>query len=213
VLLQQFSNPANPQIHHGHHRREIWDDTEGTVDVLVAGVAPAARSTGVSRLHPRPPWASPWLSVAVEPEKQPGDQPSPCRGSHWCLGPTKSRGSAPVSYPITSTFSLVDRVEAVSNEEAVEMARRLMREEGILAGISCGGGHGGGPSPGRRSGLRRPNDRLWCCPIPASAISSSVLFEGVFDSARPWRWCDCRSGQQMRGSCSPWPSVNRRSTP
>ena len=136
VLLQQFSNPANPQIHHDTTGPEIWKDTGGQVDVLVAGVGTGGTISGVSRYIKRT-LGRPLVSVAVEPSGSPVI--SQCRaGDELQPGPHRIQGIGAGFLPANLDLSLVDRVEAVSDDDAIAMAQRLMREEGILAGISCG---------------------------------------------------------------------------
>ncbi|MFZ5928248.1 MAG: cysteine synthase A [Acidobacteriota bacterium] len=136
VLLQQFENPANPKIHHDTTGPEIWEDTEGAVDVLVSGVGTGGTITGVSRYikHTR---GKPIVSIAVEPAASPVITQT-LRGEPLQPGPHKIQGIGAGFIPGTLDLSVVDRVEQVTNEEAMEMARRLAREEGILSGISCG---------------------------------------------------------------------------
>jgi cysteine synthase A len=136
VLLQQFANPANPQIHHDTTGPEIWNDTDGQVDVLVAGVGTGGTITGVSR-YIKQTLAKPLESVAVEPVSSPVISQRRA-GQELQPGPHKIQGIGAGFVPDNLDLDLVDRVETVGDEEAVTMARRLMKEEGILAGISCG---------------------------------------------------------------------------
>jgi cysteine synthase A len=136
VLLQQFKNPANPEIHLKTTGPEIWDDTEGNVDVFVAGVGTGGTITGVSRYFKQVK-NKPMLSVAVEPTHSPVITQTR-NGLEVKPGPHKIQGIGAGFIPGTLDLSVVDRVEQVTNEESVEMARRLAREEGILCGISCG---------------------------------------------------------------------------
>jgi cysteine synthase len=135
-LPQQFTNPANPAIHETTTGPEIWNDTDGHVQVLVAGVGTGGTLTGISRYFEHTK-QQPLYSVAVEPAASPvitqklaGDDLKP--------GPHKIQGIGAGFIPQNLDLSLVDRVERVENDEAIEMARRLAREEGILCGISCG---------------------------------------------------------------------------
>ncbi len=135
-LPQQFKNPANPRIHEQTTGPEIWNDTNGKVDVLVSGVGTGGTITGISRYFKKVK-KQPLLSVAVEPVKSPvitqqrkGEQLKP--------GPHKIQGLGAGFIPETLDLSMVDRVEQVTDEESIETARRLAREEGILSGISCG---------------------------------------------------------------------------
>lgn len=136
VLLQQFENPANPEIHEKTTGPEIWNDTNGEVDVFVAGVGTGGTITGVSR-YIKNVQGKAIVSVAVEPTSSPvisqtikGETPTPA--------PHKIQGIGAGFVPKNLDLSVVDRVEQVSNEDAIAMAKRLMREEGILCGISCG---------------------------------------------------------------------------
>ena len=136
LLLHQFKNPANPAIHEQTTGPEIWEDTAGQVDVLVAGVGTGGTISGISR-YLKKARGKQILPVAVAPADSPvisqklaGDALQP--------GPHKIQGIGAGFIPDTLDLSVVDRVEQVSNDEAIEYARRLAREEGILAGISCG---------------------------------------------------------------------------
>jgi len=135
-LLQQFENPANPDIHEKTTGPEIWNDTDGAIDVLVSGVGTGGTITGVSRFVKKTKH-KPIISVAVEPTGSPVLTQSRA-GQPLKPGPHKIQGLGAGFVPKVLDMSLVDRVEQVSNEEAVEFARRLAREEGILSGISCG---------------------------------------------------------------------------
>lgn len=135
-MPQQFNNPANPAIHEKTTGPEIWNDTDGAIDVLVAGVGTGGTITGVSR-YIKNTCGKPILSVAVEPIGSPvisqtiaGDEVKP--------SPHKIQGIGAGFVPSNLDLAMVDRVELVSDDEAKETALRLMREEGILCGISCG---------------------------------------------------------------------------
>ena len=135
-LPQQFKNPANPAIHEKTTGPEIWNDTDGTIDVLVAGVGTGGTISGISRYIKNKMGRS-IISVAVEPKESPvisqklaGDDLKP--GAH------KIQGIGAGFIPDTLDLSVVDRVEQVDSAEAVEFARRLAKEEGMLVGISCG---------------------------------------------------------------------------
>jgi cysteine synthase len=136
ILLQQFQNPANPEIHVKTTGPEIWEDTQGAVDVLVSGVGTGGTITGVSR-YIKNVQKKKLLSVAVEPIGSPVITQT-LKGVPLQPGPHKIQGIGAGFIPGTLDLSMVDRVELVSNEESIEMARRLSREEGILSGISCG---------------------------------------------------------------------------
>src|SRR5208283_27200 len=136
VLLQQFKNPANPAIHEKTTGPEIWDDTEGAIDILVSGVGTGGTITGVSRFI-KGAKGKAIQAIAVEPtaspvltQKRAGEALKP--------GPHKIQGIGAGFVPDVLDLKLVDAVEQVSNEDAILYARRLTREEGILSGISCG---------------------------------------------------------------------------
>jgi cysteine synthase A len=136
VMLQQFKNPANPGIHFDTTGPEVWNDTDGQVDVLVAGVGTGGTISGVSRFI-KQKMGKPILSVAVEPEGSPVISQH-LAGQKLKPGWHKIQGIGAGFIPDTLDLAMVDRVETVTNEEAMEYARRLAREEGILSGISCG---------------------------------------------------------------------------
>ena len=136
MLLQQFQNPANPEIHFKTTGPEIWDDTEGAIDVLVSGVGTGGTITGVSR-YIKNVQKKKLVSVAVEPVASPVITQT-LQGEPLQPGPHKIQGIGAGFIPGTLDLAIVDRVELVTNEESIEMARRLAREEGILSGISCG---------------------------------------------------------------------------
>ncbi len=135
-LPQQFDNPANPEIHEKTTGPEIWNDTDGAVDVLVSGVGTGGTITGVSRFIKNTKGKK-ILSVAVEPSASPVLTQTKA-GEPLKPGPHKIQGLGAGFVPKVLDMSLVDRVEQVSNEESIEFARRLAKEEGILSGISCG---------------------------------------------------------------------------
>ncbi len=136
VLLQQFKNPANPEIHFKTTGPEIWEDTEGAIDVFVSGIGTGGTITGVSR-YIKQSKGKKIVSVGVEPVASPVITQT-LAGEALKPGPHKIQGIGAGFIPGTLDLSVVDRVEQVTNEESIEMARRLAREEGILAGISCG---------------------------------------------------------------------------
>jgi len=135
-LPQQFENPANPAIHEKTTGPEIWDDTDGAIDALVSGVGTGGTITGVSRFIKKAK-GKPIVSVAVEPAASPVLTQ---QRAGLPLQPSghKIQGIGAGFVPKILDLSLVDRIERVTNEEAIEFARRLTMEEGILSGISCG---------------------------------------------------------------------------
>ena len=136
VLLQQFENPANPRVHFETTGPEIWTDTAGAIDVLVAGIGTGGTITGISR-YIKQSQRKKIISVGVEPAGCPVITQTlhkqPVRP-----GPHRIQGLGAGFIPDTLDLSMVDRVETVTDEEAMETSRRLAREEGILSGISCG---------------------------------------------------------------------------
>ncbi|AJI81825.1 cysteine synthase A [Yersinia enterocolitica] len=136
IILQQFSNPANPEIHEKTTGPEIWEDTDGEVDVFIAGVGTGGTLTGVSRYIKKTKGKS-ITTVAVEPTDSPVITQA-LAGQEIKPGPHKIQGIGAGFIPGNLDLSLVDRVALVTNDEAISMARRLMDEEGILAGISSG---------------------------------------------------------------------------
>ena len=135
-IPQQFKNPANPAIHEQTTGPEIWEDTGGDVDVLVSGIGTGGTITGVSRYFEKTR-QKPLYSVGVEPAASPVITQK-LAGQELKPGPHKIQGIGAGFIPDVLDLSVVDRVEQVENEEAMEMARRLAREEGILSGISSG---------------------------------------------------------------------------
>ena len=135
-MPQQFKNPANPAIHRTTTGPEIWADTAGKVDVLVAGVGTGGTITGVSRFL-KEDQKHPIITVAVEPSNSPVISQARA-GETLKPGPHMIQGIGAGFIPDVLDLCLIDRVEQVGNEEAMDMARRLSREEGILSGISCG---------------------------------------------------------------------------
>ncbi|MHA6305945.1 cysteine synthase A [Hafnia paralvei] len=136
VLLQQFSNPANPEIHEKTTGPEIWEDTDGEVDVLISGVGTGGTLTGTTR-YLKKTKGKQIITVAVEPETSPVITQA-LAGEEIKPGPHKIQGIGAGFIPDNLDLDLVDRVELIGNDEAIAMARRLMEEEGILAGISSG---------------------------------------------------------------------------
>jgi len=135
-LPQQFKNPANPEIHEKTTGPEIWDDTDGDVDVLVSGVGTGGTITGVSR-YLKKVRGKKIISVAVEPKESPVITQT-LAGLPLKPGPHRIQGIGAGFIPDTLDLSIIDRVEQIESGEAIEFARRLAREEGLLVGISCG---------------------------------------------------------------------------
>jgi cysteine synthase A len=146
-LPNQFTNAANPAVHEKTTGPEIWDDTDGQVDVLVSGVGTGGTISGISRYFERVKGKA-LYSVAVEPATSPVITQR-LAGEELKPGPHKIQGIGAGFIPENLDLSVVDRVETVGTEEAVEMARRLAREEGMLVGISSGGAAGADPRRAR----------------------------------------------------------------
>lgn len=179
VLLQQFKNPANPAIHEKTTGPEIWEATDGNVDIFVAGVGTGGTITGVSR-YLKNTKSKQVLTVAVEPAASPvltqmraGEELKPA--------PHKIQGIGAGFVPDTLDLSLVDEVAQVTNEEAVLYAQRLAREEGILSGISCGAA-----TAAAARYAKRPENAgktiVVILPDSGERYLSSILFEGLFDA-------------------------------
>jgi cysteine synthase A len=179
VLLQQFSNPANPEIHFQTTGPEIWDDTKGSIDVLVSGVGTGGTITGVSR-YIKEMKGKPIVSIAVEPVSSPVITQTL---KHEALkpGPHKIQGIGAGFVPKNLDLAMVDAVEQVTNEESIEMARRLAREEGILAGISCGAAAAAAVRIAHREEFRGKTIVV-VLPDSGERYLSSPLFEGMFES-------------------------------
>jgi len=179
VLLQQFKNPANPAIHEATTGPEIWNDTDGEVDIFVSGVGTGGTITGVSRYFKKTRGKS-IVSVAVEPSNSPvltqkraGEPIKPA--------PHKIQGIGAGFVPDVLDLSLVDEIEQVTNEEAIDYARRLARSEGILSGISSGAA----TAVAVRLAQRAENEGktiVVILPDSGERYLSTVLFEGVFDA-------------------------------
>ncbi|MDR1890066.1 MAG: cysteine synthase A [Zoogloeaceae bacterium] len=179
VLLQQFKNPANPAIHESTTGPEVWDDTNGKVDIFVSGVGTGGTITGVSRYIKKTKGKA-IISVAVEPETSPVLTQKKS-GQPIQPGPHKIQGIGPGFVPDVLDLSLVDEIEKVSNEEAIAYARRLTKEEGILSGISSGAAVAAAV---RQARLPQNKGKTIVVVLPDSGerYLSSVLFEGVFDA-------------------------------
>jgi cysteine synthase A len=180
LMLQQFENPANPGIHEKTTGPEIWEASNGGIDVLVSGVGTGGTITGVAR-YIKQTCRKAITAVAVEPESsymiraaKEGGEPS--------HAPHKIQGIGAGFLPRTLDLSVVDQVEAVGNEEAMQWAHRLMREEGILAGISCGAAMAAAE---RVANQPQHQGKMIVVVLPDSGerYLSSPLFEGMFDAA------------------------------
>jgi len=176
VLLQQFQNPANPDIHFKTTGPEIWSDTKGNVDVLVAGIGTGGTITGISRYF-KLEKKKKILSVGVEPEGSPvitqtlaGQTPRP--------GPHGIQGIGAGFIPGTLDLKMVDRVELASDEESITMARRLAHEEGILSGISCGAAVAAAVRIAREPEMKGKT-MVVIIPDSGERYLSSVLFDGL----------------------------------
>lgn len=179
VLLQQFNNPANPAIHEATTGPEIWEDTDGNVDIFVAGVGTGGTITGVTR-YLKNTKGKAITSVAVEPaaspilsQKRAGQELKPA--------PHKIQGIGAGFVPGNADLSLIDEIEQVSNEEAVEYARRLAREEGILSGISCGAAVAAAVRHAKKP-ENAGKTIVVILPDSGERYLSSILFEGLFDA-------------------------------
>jgi len=177
-LMRQFENPANPKIHETTTGPEIWDDTDGEIDVLVAGVGTGGTITGISRFI-KGTKHKPIVSVAVEPSHSPVITQTR-EGRELAPGPHKIQGIGAGFVPKNLDLSLVDRVEQVSNDEAIAASRRLAREEGLLSGISCGAA--------AAAALRLAHEPAFAgktivvvLPDAGERYLSGALFEGLFD--------------------------------
>jgi cysteine synthase A len=177
-LPQQFDNPANPRIHFETTGPEIWEDTGGVVDVLVCGVGTGGTITGVSR-YIKGEKKHALTSIAVEPTASPiitqtlaNEEVKP--------GPHKIQGIGAGFVPKNLDLTQVDRVEQVTNEESIEMARRLAREEGILCGISCGAAVAAAIRVAKEPAMAGKTIVV-VLPDGGERYLTSALFEGMFD--------------------------------
>ncbi len=176
VMLQQFKNPANPEIHFRTTGPEIWEDTEGGIDVLVSGIGTGGTISGASR-YIKKEKGKEILSVGIEPAA------SPVITQHLANqplrpGPHKIQGIGAGFIPDTLDLSMVDRMEIVGNEESIEMARRLAKEEGILAGISSGAAAAVAVRLAR-SGEFAGKTIVTVLPDAAERYLSTALFDGI----------------------------------
>jgi cysteine synthase A len=178
LLLQQFKNPANPEIHFRTTGPEIWDDTDGSIDVLVSGIGTGGTISGIAR-YIKKDRGKKILSVGIEPQNSPVISQH-LAGKPIVPGPHKVQGIGAGFIPDTLDLTMVDQVELVSNEEAIEMARRLAKEEGILSGISCGAAAAVAVRLGKLPEFAGKTI-VTVLPDAAERYLSTVLFEGLFD--------------------------------
>ena len=177
-MPQQFDNPANPAIHEKTTGPEIWNDTDGAIDVLVAGVGTGGTLTGISRFIKNTK-GKPILSVAVEPETSPVISQT-LAGEEVKPSPHKIQGIGAGFVPRNLDLALVDRVELVSDEQAKLMAQRLMREEGILCGISCGAAMAAAVRLAEAPEMQGKTIVV-ILPDSGERYLSTMLFDGLFD--------------------------------
>jgi cysteine synthase len=178
IMLHQFKNPANPDIHFKTTGPEIWEDTEGAIDVLVSGVGTGGTITGVSR-YIKKQMGKKIVSVGVEPTTS-AVMTQTLNHQPLRPGPHAIQGIGAGFIPDTLDLSVVDRVELVTSEESIEMARRLAKEEGILSGISCGAATAAAL---RLAHLPEFKGKTFVVILPDAAerYLSSPLFEGMFE--------------------------------
>ena len=176
VMLKQFENPANPEIHRKTTGPEIWKDTEGKIDVLVAGVGTGGTITGISRAI-KLDHGKQIISVAVEPAESPVITQT-LAGEEVKPGPHKIQGIGAGFIPKNLDLSLIDRVETIDSETAIVTARRLMAEEGILAGISSGAAVAAADRLAKQPEFK---DKLIVVILPSAAerYLSTALFDGI----------------------------------
>lgn len=176
-LPQQFENPANPAIHEQTTGPEIWRDTDGKIDIFIAGVGTGGTLTGVSR-YIKKTQGKAIQSVAVEPSASPLITQTR-NGEALAPAAHKIQGIGANFVPRNLDLSMVDAVETIGNDEAIEFARRLMREEGILAGISCGAA-----AAVAARVAERPENKgkviVVVLPDSGERYLSTALFDGVF---------------------------------
>jgi cysteine synthase A len=178
LLMKQFENPANPAIHEKTTGPEIWDDTDGQVDVFVSGVGTGGTLTGVSR-YIKGTRGKKILTVAVEPTLSPVITQTRA-GQPLTPAPHKIQGIGGGFIPKNLDMSLVDRVEQVTNEESIEMARRLAREEGLLSGISCGAAMAVALRLAKEP-AQKGKTIVVILPDAGERYLSGALFEGLFE--------------------------------
>jgi len=179
-MPQQFKNPANPEIHFKTTGPEIWEQTKGGIDVLVSGVGTGGTITGVSR-YIKLEKKKKIISVAVEPVESPVITQR-LAGKELKPGPHKIQGIGAGFIPDTLDLSMVDRVEQVTSEEAIQHARRLSREEGILSGVSCGAAIAVALRLARMEEFKGKTI-VAILPDSGERYLTGPLFEGVFDES------------------------------
>ena len=179
LLLQQFENPANPEIHRKTTGPEIWEDTDGKIAVLISGVGTGGTITGVSR-YIKNDKGKKILSVAVEPVSSPVISQT-LAGQPIKPGPHKIQGIGAGFIPKNLDLTMVDRVELVTNEESIEMARRLAKEEGLLSGISCGAAVAAAVRMAKEAEFKGKTIVV-ILPDSGERYLSTVLFEGMFEN-------------------------------
>jgi len=179
-MPQQFKNPANPEIHFKTTGPEIWEQTDGKIDVFVSGVGTGGTITGVSR-YIKGEKKKKIISVGVEPAESPVITQR-LAGQELKPGPHKIQGIGAGFIPDTLDLSMVDRVEQVTSEEAIEYARRLSREEGILSGVSCGAAIAVALRLGRMDDFKGKTI-VSILPDSGERYLSGPLFEGLFDES------------------------------
>jgi cysteine synthase len=180
LMLQQFENPANPAIHEKTTGPEIWEATNGEIDVLVSGVGTGGTITGVTRFI-KNNCGKAITAVAVEPESSNVIRAA-LNGTEPSHAPHKIQGIGAGFIPATLDLSVVDQVEAISNEDAIAWTHRLMREEGILAGISCGAAMAAAQRVAEQP-QHRGKTIVVILPDSGERYLSSPLFEGMFGEA------------------------------
>lgn len=180
VMLQQFDNPANPEIHEKTTGPEIWEDTDGEIDIFIAGVGTGGTITGVSR-YIKETKGKAIKTIAVEPTDSPVITQAKA-GEELTPGPHKIQGIGAGFIPGNLDLDLVDEVEQVSNDDAIDMAHRLMKEEGILAGISSGAAIVAASRVAERPENEGKNI-IVIMPSSAERYLTSPLFAGLFSES------------------------------
>lgn len=177
LVLQQFDNPANPDVHEKTTGPEIWHDTDGAIDVLVSGIGTGGTLTGISR-YIKNTCGKPILSVGVEPMTSPVISQQ-LAGQVAAPAPHKIQGIGAGFVPKNLDLSMLDQVEQVSDDEAKLMALRLMREEGILCGISCGAAMAAAVRLAQQPQMQGKTIVV-ILPDSGERYLSSMLFDGLF---------------------------------